>query len=353
VTQIALAAGFGSIRRFNAVFLGTYGRSPRELRRRRIGGSATGSADEIVLRLAFRPPYDWTYMRDSLAACAIPGVERVDLQGYARTVAVADAVVTVAVRSLESENSLELRVRGASAADLLQISSRARQMFDLAADPAVIAAALGNDALLSSLLRARPGLRIPGSWDPFECAVQRLLGQQVAPEAARTLVGRIVECAGTPVVSGVEGLTHHFPSPEQLAVAKLEGLGVSRSSADALRTLSQAVADGAIDFSGPAEKVVVALAGLPNVPARVAQHVALRALAEPDAFPLGDLSLSPLAQARKGLTLRELEARAERWRPWRGYALLHLLNAACRSKRSREEALRHWQGGLTEDVLPA
>jgi AraC family transcriptional regulator of adaptative response / DNA-3-methyladenine glycosylase II len=337
VTEIALAAGFGSIRRFNSAFLDTYGRSPRELRRRRMGISGTGGADEIVLKLAFRPPYDWACMRDALAARAIPGVEQVTVDAYARIVAVNDAVVTMSVRTQAGENSLELRVRGACAADLLQISSRARQMFDLAADPAMIAGVLSKDPLLASWLRARPGLRIHGSWDPFECLVQGLLGQQDPPQIARARVGRLVELAGTPVDSGVEGLTHCFPSPDQLAEAQLEGLGVNRSVAETLRRLSRAVADGALDFSAPAEEVIGALAAWPGVPALVAQQVALSALGEPDAFPLGSVNLAALAPLGKGLSLGELEARAERWRPWRGYALLHLQSAVLQGEGTSDE----------------
>jgi AraC family transcriptional regulator, regulatory protein of adaptative response / DNA-3-methyladenine glycosylase II len=318
------------------VFRSTYRRSPRELRKCRLGGLMPDGADEIVLRLAFRPPYDWAYMRDSLAACAIPGVERVDSRGYARNVALNAAYGTVTVTNVESQNSLELRVRGVSPADLLQISSRARRMFDLAADPEVIAAALGSDPLLASLIRARPGLRIPGSWDPFECAVHALLGQQVTAKTARALVGRVVERAGTPIISGVDGLTHLFPSPEKLATAKLEGLGINPASTDALRALGRAVANGTVDFSSPGEEVITALASLPGISTQAAQHVALRALAEPDAFPLGRTTLS--WRTRRACTApipQELEIRAEHWRPWRGYALLHLKAAAPLTRNSQ------------------
>jgi AraC family transcriptional regulator, regulatory protein of adaptative response / DNA-3-methyladenine glycosylase II len=299
------------------------------LRKRRLGGLTPDGVDEIALRLAFRPPYDWAYMRDSLSACVIPGVERVDSRGYARTVALHAGYGTVTVSDVESQNSLELRVRGISPADLLQISSRARRMFDLAADPDGIAAALGSDPLLGSLIRAHPGLRIPGSWDPFECAVHALLGQQVAAKTARALIGRVVERAGTPIMSGVDGLTHLFPSPEKLATAKLEGLAINPASSDALRALSQAVANGTLDFSSPGEEVITALARLPGVSTQAAQYVALRALAEPDAFPLG--RATPWRRtlgACRAPSLQELEIRAEHWRPWRGYALLHLQAAA-------------------------
>jgi AraC family transcriptional regulator, regulatory protein of adaptative response / DNA-3-methyladenine glycosylase II len=335
VTQIALAAGFGSIRRFNDAFHRTYQRSPRELRKRRMAGLAQDAADEIVLKLAFRPPFDWAYMRDSLAAYAIPGVERVDSRGYARTVALNAAPVIVAVCNLESENSLELRVRGVSPADLLPLSSRARRMFDLTADPEVIARALGSDPLLASLVRARPGLRIPGSWDPFECSVHALLCQQVSLETARTLVGRIVEHAGRPIASGLEGMSHLFPSPQDVATAKLEELAISGANADAVRALSRAVADGTVDFSASSEKVVTALVRLPGVSTRAAQHVALRALAEPDAFPVWKAPAELAPGTSRALSMRELEARAEQWRPWRSYALLHLQAAtSCASTSS-------------------
>src|SRR5579872_24691 len=340
VTQIALAAGFCSIRRFNDVFRRTYRRSPRELRKRRIGGLMPDGVDEIALRLAFRPPYDWAYMRESLAACVIPGVERVDTREYVRTVAFNAGYGTVSVSHVESENSLELRVRGIPPADLLQISSCTRRMFDLAADPEVIAAALGSDPLLASLTRAHPGLRIPGSWDPFECAVRALLGQRVAANTAKELIRRVVARAGTPIITGVDGLTHLFPSPEKLATASLEGLGINPVSVDALRALSQAVTNGTVDFSSAGEEVITVLAHLPGFSSQAAQQVALRALAEPDAFPLSRATPWWGTQGTcVAPTLQELETRAEHWRPWRGYALLYLQAAApsiSNSQRARE-----------------
>jgi AraC family transcriptional regulator of adaptative response / DNA-3-methyladenine glycosylase II len=199
MTEIALAAGFGSLRRFNHAFHTTYRRAPRELRRRRRGDSDAEGGGEVVLRLAFRPPYDWAQVRDFLAARAVTGVERVDARGYARTVA-ADrgGHAIVCVRPLDAEHAFELSVRGAAPAALFALSSAARRTFDLAADPARIAIALSADALLAPLVERRPGLRIPGAWDPFECAVRAVLGQQVSVAAARTLAARLVARAGRP-----------------------------------------------------------------------------------------------------------------------------------------------------------
>jgi len=329
ITQIALAAGFGSLRRFNDTFRKTYQRAPRELRKLRRGSSAAGAADEVRLRLAYRPPYDWNHVRDFLATRAIPGVERADADGYARTVATNSGPVCVHVLPLQSLHALELRVRGAAASELFQLSATARRVFDLAADPARIRRTFRTDPLLSTLMKMRPGLRIPGAWDPFECAVRAVLGQQVSVAAARTLAARLVLRAGEPLPVAHAGLTHLFPSPAALASANLDGLGITGTRVRAINALANAVAGGQLDFAAGWEKVTDALAALPGFGVWTAQYIALRALGEPDAFPTGDLVLRRMAGDGRGpLTTKELEARAESWRPWRGYAVMHLWRAA-------------------------
>ena len=329
ITEIALAAGFGSVRRFNHTFRKTYGRAPRELRRRRVHGLAVDAEDVIVLRLAFRPPYDWAQVFRFLAARALPGVERVDARGYARTLIAGGRPAIVCVRPLDGERALELRVRGAAPGALFQVASTARRVFDLAADPQRIALAFEPDARLAPLVRRRPGLRIPGAWDPFECAVRAVLGQQVSVKAGRTLAARLVARFGTPVEDAADGLTHLFPGPAALATANLDGLGLTKARAHALVALARAAADGRLDFGAPVDDVTAALEALPGLGPWTAQYVALRALGEPDAFPAGDLVLRRMA-ASNGvpLTPRALLARAEAWRPWRGYAVLHLWQAA-------------------------
>jgi len=333
ITQIALAAGFGSIRRFNTAFQKTYARAPRELRKRPRGESAR---DEVVLRLAYRPPYHWNQVHDFLAMRALPGVERVDARGYARTVALGTGYASVCVRPLESEDALELRVRGAPPASLFQLSSAARRTFDLAADPAAIALAFKSDPLLSPLVNNRPGLRIPGAWDPFECAVRAVLGQQVSVAAGRTLAARLVARAGQEIATGTEGLTHLFPSPGALEAANLDGLGITGARIRALKEMARAVRDGRLDFTLPATEVAAALALLPGFGDWTAQYVSLRALGEPDAFLSGDLVLRRVAGVDGlPLTARLLEARAEAWRPWRGYAVLHLWHLAAQAAAQR------------------
>jgi len=357
MTDIALASGFGSLRRFNDAFRSAYARSPRDIRR----GSATAldgarpdgarpgvrvePPEAIVLRLAYRPPYDWAGVREFLAARALRGVERVDDHGYARTIALPTGPATIRVRPVAGRNELELIAQGAPPAALLQLSLTARRMFDLAADPALTAGALRRDALLGPLVRRRPGLRIPGVWDPFECAVRAVLGQQVSVAAGRTFACRLVERTGLQAPQSTEGLTHLFPKPEAIVRADLNGIGINSARIACLRALAQAVIDGKLSFEAPAEEVVSALERLPGIGAWTAQYIVLRALGEPDAFPAADIVLRRMAAGEEPvLTARLLEQRAEGWRPWRSYAVMHLwraageLTAAARRERLRQGA---------------
>lgn len=282
-----------------------------------------------VLRLAYRPPYDWEHLRDFLGTRAIPGVERVDAHGYARTVAIDGGHAVVSVRAIPGDDALELSVRGARAAALPVLSATARRVFDLAANPALIARALAADPMVGPLVKRRPGLRIPGAWDPFESAVRAVLGQQVSVAAGRTLAARLVACAGRPIRNGADGLTHLFPSPAELAATDLHGLGLTGARGRTLHALARATVEGSLDFTASAQEVVAALVALPGIGAWTAQYVALRALGEPDAFPTGDLVLRRVAASGGApLSARALQARAEAWRPWRGYAVLHLWRAS-------------------------
>jgi AraC family transcriptional regulator of adaptative response / DNA-3-methyladenine glycosylase II len=325
MTQIALAAGFGSLRRFNHAFQETYGKAPRELRRQRRGGQAAMASDEFVLRLSYRPPYDWPQVRRFLAERAIPGVERIDHRGYARTVATGDGWATIQVAPAGGEHALEFHVRGAAPAALFQLTANARRAFDLAADPALIAAALSADPRLAPLVRRHPGLRIPGVWDPFECAVRAIVGRAVSETTARLLATRLVTRFGQAIPEGADGLTHLFPTPAALERASLDGLGLTRAKAVALRALARATGRRSVDFTAPVDQVMSAVASVPGVGKWTAQVVALRSLAEPDALPTAD----PVLRRRAGrgpspLSTRELAARAESWRPWRSYGVMHL-----------------------------
>jgi len=330
ILQIALAAGFGSCRRFNDAFRNAYRRSPRELRNARRRGTGAAASEEVVLRLAYRPPYDWAHMQEFLARRALAGVERVDAAGYARTLACPGGHALIAVRALAGADALELRVAGAPPSALLPLACTARRVFDLAGDPARIGAELAADPLIGALVAQRPGLRIPGAWDAFECAVRAVLGQQVSVAAGRTFAARLVERSGEPLRAGGAGLTHLFPTAASLAHASLEGLGITATRAAALKSLARAVLEHRVDFSAAPAAITAALAALPGIGPWTAQYVALRALGEPDAFPHGDWVLRRMAAPPGGavLSAHELEERARRWRPWRGYATVHLWRAA-------------------------
>ena len=329
MTQIALAAGYSSLRRFNDALRAAYGCAPRELRRQRPSDLPRTAADEVSLTLAYRPPYDWPRLSAFLRLRAVPGVETFENDAYLRVIRAGDGPAVIRVAPLAALDALELRVRGAPAPALFPIAAAIRRMFDLAADPAQIARDLGVDRQLRPWLRLRPGLRIPGAWDPFECAVRAVLGQQVSVAAARTLAARLVQRLGESVDTAVPGLSRSFPTPQAVAEGNLDGLGITGSRVAALRALAQAVAAGRIEFDSGGETLAAQLIALGGFGAWSAQYVALRALAEPDAFPHGDLVLRRMAGGAAGaLTARELERRAESWRPWRGYAAIHLWCAA-------------------------
>jgi len=337
MTDIALASGFGSLRRFNDAFRNTYGRAPRDLRRERRG--AATADDALRLRLAYRPPYDWAALRDFLSTRAIPGVERVSGDSYARSVSVGGKQGWIEVRPVPKTDALELAVHGLGAESLFAVVSRVRQMFDLAADPADVRAVLKKDPLLMPLLRKRPGLRVPGAWDPFEIAVRAVLGQQVSVAAARTFATRIVTAHGTKLIAPDGAITHLFPGPEILAQAHLKAIGLTTARARTLNALAAAVQSGEVDFANP-EGLRTALVSVPGIGPWTAEYVAMRGLSDPDAFPAGDLVLQRMAGKAHRLTERQLLARAEQWRPWRAYSVLHLWRAASDVAEPRQKLRR-------------
>jgi len=341
ITSIAMAAGFGSIRRFNDVFRNTYRRPPSEIRKLRAAEVREAGRDEVVLRLSYRPPYDWAQLRHFLAARAIPRIEAADKDVYARTVATAGGGwAIIRTRNLETEHALEFRVICADATSLLQLSSIARRVFDLAADPATIGLAFDDDPIVAPLVRRRPGLRIPGVWDPFECAVRAIVGRQVSLAAGLTLVGRLAERAGRPIATPLKELTHLFPTPAALMTANLSGLGLTAGRIEAIRKLAGAVVAGTLDFTATADDVVRQLATIRGIGPWTAQYVALRALGEPDAFPSTDLVLRKIANgSATALSASALEKRSEAWRPWRAYAVIHLWTAAMDKRKEEKDKL--------------
>jgi AraC family transcriptional regulator of adaptative response / DNA-3-methyladenine glycosylase II len=342
MVEVAHAAGFGSVRRFNETFRTMFGRPPRELRRRTVNALPDMPVADagVTLQLSYRAPYDWAAMLAYLRARAIPGVELVDGEVYRRTVALDGRFGSIAVANLPARNGLQVTIRFPAVQALPAIVARVRRVFDLGADIETIAAHLSRDPLLAPLVAERPGLRAPGGWDGFELAVRAILGQQVTVTAARRLAATLVAAHGSRLPAGAAdhpALTHAFPTPDAVAAASLEALGMPAARRASLRGLAQAAAADTRLFYpfGTVEEAIARLRALPGVGAWTAQYIALRALREPDAFPAADIGLLRGIAALGGPRPSpvELERRSAPWRPWRAYAAQHLWAAdAARSQ---------------------
>jgi AraC family transcriptional regulator of adaptative response / DNA-3-methyladenine glycosylase II len=352
MSEVALASGFGSVRRFNETFQQLFGRPAGALRRSR-AEEASAAAAGITVKLPYRPPYDWAAMISFLAARAIPGVESVSARRYARTLAVDGALGVVTV-SPGAGDFLVAEIRFPKVQALPAVIARIRRVFDLTADPGLIGAHLSRDAALAALVAARPGLRAPGAWDGFELAVRAILGQQITVTAARGLAAKLVEAYGERIDDSAAaklGLTHVFPTPGRLVGEDIAALGMPRSRGAALEALARTVAADPTIFTPRAdlESAIAALKALPGVGEWTAQYIALRELREPDAFPQADIGLLRAMTDEAGVrpTPAALLDRAEAWRPWRAYAAQHLwaadainLQKTNETKRSRTDA-RH------------
>jgi AraC family transcriptional regulator of adaptative response / DNA-3-methyladenine glycosylase II len=280
---------------------------------------------EPTVRLVARPPFDGAGVLAFLAARALRGVERVTSDRYVRTLAIGDRVGRVTV-ALAGDTGVHVSVSPSLTPVLVQVIARVRRLLDLEAHPVEIDAHLASDPLLAPSVAARPGLRVPGTLEPFELAVRVVLGQQVSVAAARTLATRLVDAFGQPFASDDPDLRLVFPSAVTLASASVEvlgAIGLTRARAATLRALAVAVAEEQVDLqpgADPAE-VVEQLDALPGIGPWTAEMIAMRASGWPDAFPVGDLGIRRRLGAGSDTAAR---AAAERWRPWRAYAVLHL-----------------------------
>jgi AraC family transcriptional regulator of adaptative response / DNA-3-methyladenine glycosylase II len=329
--QVALAAGFRSLRRFNETFQQLFGRPPSALRRSERIEELVGRSGAIRLTLSYRPPFEWDALLAFLQARAIPGVEAVSAGRYMRTISVGDAVGAIVVKP-ERGARLAVMIRFPDLKALPVIIARVRRVLDLAADPVAIGEHLSRDPLLAPLVAALPGLRVPGAWDGFELAVRAVLGQQITVSAATKLAERLVAAYGHPIADTAireYGLTHVFPTPGQLAPTDLAVLGMPRARRAALSSLAAAVVADPTLF-GPRsdlETAIERLRQLPGIGEWTAQYIAMRQLREPDAFPVADVGIARALSDRTGGQRpppAELLARAERWRPWRACAAMHL-----------------------------
>ena len=321
VTDVALASGFHSVRRFNALFRERYRLNPTELRR---AAAPRAVADRFTFELAFRPPFDWQALLDFFAARSIAGVDDVNGDAYRRTLrmAVRGAEHTgwIEVRPVARKHTVRVSVATSFAKVLPAVLAQTKRVFDLACDPGQVEAALGD------LAAANPGLRVPGAFDAFELAVRAVLGQQITVQAARTLAGRLAERFGTPIDTPFDGLTRLFPAPAALATLSygdIAELGIIATRARTIVALAQGFASGSVvlEPGADADTSIERLRALPGIGDWTAQYLAMRALAWPDAFPHTDYGVMKALGEKNP---RRVLAMAEAWRPWRAYAVMHL-----------------------------
>jgi AraC family transcriptional regulator, regulatory protein of adaptative response / DNA-3-methyladenine glycosylase II len=330
MVEIALATGFGSVRQFNRDCRAIFRAAPRALRARRRKADRLVADGGLRLRLPFRGPLDWDALASYLEARAIPGVEHVSCEMYRRTIVVAGDPGVLEL-SPGDDDHLVLVAHLPHWEGLVHLVARARRIANLDFDLDEPAAQLSGDAIIGPLLRARPGLRPPGTWDPFEAGVRAIIGQHSTVGAANTIAGRLVERLGTPV-PGLQrvGLTHTFPSAATLAEADL-GLGLPGARQETIRSFARAVATDALRLDGSVglDDLLASLTAIEGLGSWTANYVALR-LGEPDAFPLTERNLRRALDGRASVSPAALASQADRWRPWRSLAATHLATADSR-----------------------
>jgi AraC family transcriptional regulator, regulatory protein of adaptative response / DNA-3-methyladenine glycosylase II len=322
ITEVALASGFGSLRRFNAAFAQQYRLAPSALRKQ---SAELTTRDSLQLSLPWRAPYDVATMQRFLADRPLPGVEQAEPGGWSRTLALHHRGQTLQgwfrLRFDDAAQAVQLNLSTSLAPALGAVLQRVRHLLDLDTFTAPIEVALHGLPC-----PVRRGVRLPGCVDGFETTVRIILGQQITVAAACTLAGRLVQRFGQPLATPVDGLTHLFPTPAALAQADpadIGTLGIVRARVAALQSLARAMDCGALRLS-PAEPVlatVQALQALPGIGPWTTELVAMRVLAWPDAFPASDAGV---IRALGGMTAPQSTALAQAWRPWRSYAVMHL-----------------------------
>jgi AraC family transcriptional regulator, regulatory protein of adaptative response / DNA-3-methyladenine glycosylase II len=327
ITDIAFAAGFGSLRQFNRTVNEIFRATPRELRARRRLADRLIADGGLPLRLSFAGRLDWDAMLEYLSARSIKGVEHISGGAYRRTILVDGDPGAIEVR-LGGPDHLVVTADLPHWAGLMHVAHQVRRLFSLDFDLDAANAALGRDPVLAGPIAALPGLRAAGAWDPFEVGVRAIVGQQVTVAGAGTIIARLVERHGTPVPGlGQLGLTHVFPSAEVLAEADLAGTGLTGARIAAIRNFASAVADGSLrlDRSRSLDDQLAWMVAVPGLGPWTAHYVALR-MGEADAFPSSDLGLRRSLEALTGsaMTSRLVDQMAQRWRPWRAHAATHL-----------------------------
>jgi AraC family transcriptional regulator, regulatory protein of adaptative response / DNA-3-methyladenine glycosylase II len=319
VTDIAFASGFGSVRRFNALFKSRYSLSPRAIRGKAI------DTDTLTVQLDFRPPLAWKSLLGYLQLRAIPGVEMADASHYRRTVAIGGNRGWIAVSLHPNGAALNLEISPSLTGVIGAVIGRVKQLFDLGAAPDSVRAVLRQDEILAPTVRRLPGLRVAGAFDGFELAVRTVLGQQVSVKGASTIAGRWAQTFGEPIATPFAELNRLSPGADRMSTVtadEVAALGMVGARARCLVALAQAVSDRKVvlAYAANVEEQIEGLMRLPGIGHWTANYIAMRALHWPDAFPTGDLVLMRAAKSNQ----KQLQQRSEAWRPWRAYAAHYL-----------------------------
>jgi AraC family transcriptional regulator, regulatory protein of adaptative response / DNA-3-methyladenine glycosylase II len=328
MAQIALASGFGSIRRFNEVFQDLFKRPPTEIRRGLSPEIAHTSGDQIALKLRFRTPYEWVGVESFLRHRLYDGIEGFDGATYQRSFII-DGVAGVVRVGRGEGDWLDVQVRCQNLVCLPKVIARVRNTFDLASDPNAISQHLSASPILSGLVALRPGLRLPSSWDGFEGVVRAVLGQQITVKAAIGLGNKLTAVLGRRLPDEIKGdgpVTHSFPTPEEVARADLSFMPMPKSRQRTLHAVAEAFSQEPDLLEGEISQVRHRLACITGIGPWTLDYIALRVLRDPDAMPSTDVAL---VRALTSLTFRpctpaDVARESEAWAPWRSYAAQHL-----------------------------
>jgi AraC family transcriptional regulator, regulatory protein of adaptative response / DNA-3-methyladenine glycosylase II len=329
MTEVAFASGFSSVRRFNDAFTRRYRMPPTRLRKTAADAAvASVESETSVLRLSYRPPYDWKGLLAFLSARALKGIEHVTDESYARTVQFGKAKGWIRVTQSKRQQALLLEFTHTLTPALPSLLGRVRALFDLDARPDVIAKRLGKDPHLSRAVKANPGLRVPGAFNGFEMGLRAILGQQVTVKAATTIACRFVDAFGEPIATPVPELTRLTPVPARIARATVDDIarhGIVAARAKSIVALAKAAGSGEICLDGGAhhdpDDSIGRLAKLPGIGPWTAHYIAMRALRWPDAFPKEDIAVR---NNLGDVSAKEAEVLSQPWRPWRSYAVMHV-----------------------------
>jgi AraC family transcriptional regulator, regulatory protein of adaptative response / DNA-3-methyladenine glycosylase II len=332
VTEIAFASGFSSLRRFNDAFSSRYRMPPSRLRRKAIANMDAGVSvtDTSTLQLSYRPPYDWPGVLAFLKARELKGVELVMEEFYARTVSLDGRKGWIRVTQANNKNALMLEFTNSLSPVLPALLSRVRDLFDVNSRPDIINLHLRKNKILRPLIKANPGMRVPGAFNGFELGLRAILGQQVTVKAATTIACRLAQTFCEPILTPYPELNYLTPSPAKIAGASVDDLakhGIVRARCKSIIALAQAHVSGDLSLDNGTQRnpnvTIERLTELPGIGSWTAHYIAMRALRWPDAFPKEDIAV---LRNLGGVNAKQAEQMSQAWRPWRSYAVLHLWN---------------------------